>query len=656
MSGAQLNLQLTFGDSFLEHHAGSIIADPHYALIELVANCWDAGADRVDIEWLRSDGQCLSIQDNGTGMTYEEFTQRWTQLHYNRLKYQGNTVEFPPKSTKRKRVPFGRNGIGRHAMFCLADKYFVETSKNGEFHLIRVERSYKDTPFKLILENKGSAEGHGTKIYTEAKKNVSELSPSQVSELIGSRFVADPEFNIYVNGNFVSLKDIEHLCETYSVSIPEYGDVKIHRFDSKKTGRTSKQSGMAWWVNRRLVREPSWEGFDGPLLDARTSTGKRFTYVIEADQLIENIKPDWSGFYSSPIGHSFQRKLSSFVRDDLRLLLSDIRSDRKRGALQANKDKIKRLPLILQKQISEFLEEIQVLCPTMQQRDLDNTVQVLANLEKVRSGYALLEKLARLDSGDLEQLEIILHEWSVTDAKKVLDELRYRLELITQLEGLVESHTADELHDLQPLFERGLWIFGPEFESISFTSNRSLATVVKKFFANASLEHPSKRPDFVVLPDSSLGIYACDDFNEKHEVVGFKSIVIVELKKGGFKITNEEKTQAANYARELRRSGKVGKSTKIICYVLGTYVDPLDEDTSTDGETTIHPRTYNTVLRQAHARTFNLLRKIEAVQEPNISADKELEEVLSTDQGNLFTSDINPFQQNQSSGRNVSNL
>jgi Histidine kinase-, DNA gyrase B-, and HSP90-like ATPase len=644
MSGEQLNLQLTFGDSFLEHHAGSIIADPHYALIELVANCWDAGADRVDIEWLKDGNHHLSVQDNGTGMTYEEFTQRWTQLNYNRLKYQGNNVEFPPKSPKRKRVAFGRNGIGRHAMFCFANKYFVETKKDGEFHLFRVERRSQDTPFKFILENKGKAEGHGTKIYTEAEKNAFELNSLQVSELIGSRFVADPEFSIFVNQNYVSLENIEHLCETCLVPIPEHGDIKVHRFDTKKTGRTSKQSGMAWWVNRRLVGEPSWEGSDGLLLDARTSTGKRFTYVIEADQLLENIKPDWSGFYSSPIVHIFRREIDNFVRNDLRLLLSDIRSDRKREALQANKEKIRRLPLLSQKQISEFLEEIQVLCPTMQQRDLDNTVQVLANLEKVRSSYALLEKLSRLDSGDLEQLEVILHEWSITDAKKVLDELRYRLDLIKQLDGLVESHTADELHDLQPLFERGLWIFGPEFESISFTSNRSLSTVVKKFFGTANLEHPGKRPDFVILTDSSIGIYGCDDFNENHEVSGFKSIVIVELKRGGFKITNEEKTQATNYARELRRSGKVSKSTRIICYVLGTNIDPLDEETSTDGETIIHPRTYNTVLRQAHARTFNLLRKMESVQEPELAHDKELEEVLGTNQGNLFTSDINPYQ------------
>ena len=478
MSGEQLNLPLTFGDSFLEHHAGSIIADPHYALIELVANCWDAGADRVDVEWLKDGGHYLSVKDNGTGMTYEEFTQRWTQLNYNRLKYQGNNVEFPPKLSKRKRIAFGRNGIGRHAMFCFADQYFIETKKNGEFHLIRVERSFQGTPFKLILEDKGKSEGHGTKIYAEAKRNAFELNSTQVSELIGSRFVADPEFNIYVNENFVSLKDIEHLCETSSLLIPEYGRVK---------------------------------------------------------------------------------------------------------------------------------------------------------------------------------LETILHEWSVTDAKKVLDELRYRLDLIKQLEGLVENHTADELHDLQPLFERGLWIFGPEFESISFTSNRSLATVVKKFFGSPNLEHPKKRPDFVILPDSSIGIYACDDFNENHEVSGFKSIVIVELKKGGFNITDKEKTQARTYARELRKSGKVNKSTKIVCYVLGTYVDPLDEETSTDGETIIHPRTYNTVLRQAHARTFNLLRKIEMIQEPEFQHDKELEEFLGTDHGNLFTSDIKPYQ-TLNNDRDVSNM
>jgi Histidine kinase-, DNA gyrase B-, and HSP90-like ATPase len=656
MFNKQTNPQLTFEDGFLEHHAGNIITDPHYALVELVANCWDAGANRVDIQWLKDGSSYLSVEDNGTGMTYEEFTQRWARLNYNRLKSQGLNVEFPPDSLQRTRVAFGRNGIGRHAMFCFADKYFVETKKNGQFHRIKIEKNSQDSnsPFNLNLEETGSAEGHGTRIYAEATKNAFELSSTQVSELIGSRFVADPEFNVYVDNNHISLKDIEHLCETYLVLIPEYGEVKVHRFDSRK-GRTSKQSGMAWWVNHRLVGEPSWEGHEGPLLDARTAIGKKLTYVIEADQLISNIKPDWSGFYASPVVQAFHRRLSDYIRDDLRLLLSDTRSERKREALQSNKDNIKRLPVISQKQISKFLEEIQVLCPTMQQRDLDNAVQVLANLEKTRSGYSLLERLSQLAPCDLEQLDIILHEWSVSDARKVLDELRYRLKLIEKIDGLVEKNTSDELHDLQPLFEHGLWIFGPEFEAINFTSNRSLATVVKKFFGETDLEFPKKRPDFVIVPESSIGIYACDDFDEKHEVSGFRSVVIVEIKKGGFTITDVEKNQAMKYARELRKSGKVSKTTKIVCYVLGTHVNSLDEETSIEGETVVYPRTYNTVLRQAHARTFNLLKKIESVQEPELEKDKELEEVLGTDQRDLFSNDVNP-NQTWSNERGISNM
>ena len=54
-------------------------------------------------------------------------------------------------------------------------------------------------------------------------------------------------------------------------------------------------------------------------------------------------------------------------------------------------------------------------------------------------------------------------------------------------------------------------------------------------------------------------------------------------------------------------------------------------------------------------RTFNLLRKIEMIQEPEFQHDKELEEVLGTDHGNLFTSDIKPYQ-TLNNDRDVSNM
>lgn len=625
----------TFGDSFLSMHAGRIMSDPKIAIIELVANCWDAGADRVEIRWPEKKGEILSVSDNGTGMTRDEFISRWRELNYNRLLYQGEYVEFPPGVRRHQRLSFGRNGIGRHAMFCFSDDYHVETKRDGYLTKAHVKRTSGATPFNIEFDREERTSEHGTRIFTEAWRNISELDQDAVSDLIGAQFVADPEFEIFVNGRHVSLTDLEHLCEKSTIDIEGVGPVTVRRFDSETAGRTSKQHGVAWWVNRRLVGSPSWEGYDEPLIDARTAIAKRYTYVIEANQLRGTVKPDWTGFYANTATNAVRRSVYDYVRDDLRGLSYDERREKKRAALAANKSTIKELPLIAQEQVAEFAEELQLQCPTMSSRDLEHAVSVLAILEKARSGYALLEKLAALDPDDLDGLHQILDEWSVADAKKVLGELRYRLNLIQQLEGLVEASTTDELHDLQPLFERGLWIFGPQFESISFTSNRTLATVVKQFFGTAALKTPDKRPDFVVLPDSSIGVYSSDAFDKNHEVSGLSSVIIVELKRGGFTISHDEKDQAMKYARELRSSGKVGKTPQIICYVLGASVDTAAEDEFKEGNTFIYPRTYGTVLKQAHARTFHLLQKIELSKQITL-ADEDLHEVVHMGQEKLF--------------------
>lgn len=41
----------TFSTEFLEDHAGLIIHNRAIAVVELVANSWDAGADRAQITW-----------------------------------------------------------------------------------------------------------------------------------------------------------------------------------------------------------------------------------------------------------------------------------------------------------------------------------------------------------------------------------------------------------------------------------------------------------------------------------------------------------------------------------------------------------------------------------------------------------------------------
>jgi len=618
-------LSLSFGETFLEHHAGQIIQDPKYSIVELVANSWDAGAGNVEILWPEIIGNNILIHDNGTGMTKDEFSYRWSKLNYNRLNFQGKEVIYPKGKGGRHRIAFGKNGIGRHAMFCFCDKYFVETIKDGEYTKALVTKTpTEEFPFKVVIEDhKTGVEGNWTTISGKALKNI-ELSANSIIKIIGSKFIADPEFQISVNGDKVLFEDLEHESEKNILEIEGLGEVVIKRFEGEKN-RTTQQQGVAWWVNRRLVGSPSWGDINGRLIDGRNAIAKRFVYIVEVDFLKQWVKADWSGFNSSVEVNIVRQKVSDFINDDLISLLSETRKERKLEAFQSNSDIINTLPQHIRHDISEVIDEFQKDCPTFGVNELESTVKVLANMEKARSGYSLLEKLSSLKPNDIDSLNSILDEWSVSDVRKIMNELKWRLELISKLEPLVDNANADELHDLQPLFERGLWIFGPEFESISFTSNRTLATVVKTFFVSAMLESPNRRPDFVILPDSSIGIYSRDSFDESHNVSGLDAVIIVELKRGGFELTYKEKDQAMVYAREIRTSGKVDKNTKITCYVLGSSISSNSDvaEPNKEGNTTIIPRRYSAVLKQAHARTFNLLSKIQSLSSGQIKENDE---------------------------------
>jgi hypothetical protein len=122
--------------------------------------------------------------------------------------------------------------------------------------------------------------------------------------------------------------------------------------------------------------------------------------------------------------------------------------------------------------------------------------------------------------------------------------------------------------DLQPLFERSLWVFWPEFESLEFTSNRGMTEVIRQTFGRKEMGS-RLRPDFVMLPDGSAGFYSRDSHDLGHEVDGVALLVIAEIKKPGVVIGSRQKDQAWTYVKELTQRGHVTKATNVTCFVLG---------------------------------------------------------------------------------------
>jgi len=618
---------LGYDENFFNDYGGRLISDPQVAIVELIANCWDAGAKQVKLLWPEHSSGYFEIVDNGTGMTRQDFERCWTTFNYNRIRFQGNIVTLPESSGRAKRKVYGKNGKGRHSLFCFTDSYQVETWKNGSKSTYSVKKEENSTtPYQVELLNEASYQGHGTKISCNIEKNY--IDTKDIEDLLGSKFIADPSFEITLNGVKIDPQDFLENAQHVTFNLPnDEGPVEIYIIESK-TGRISKHHGVAWWVNNRLVGEHSWKDFDNTYLDGRTTAAKKYTIVVKADVLENDVRVDWTGFRQNEHSKRIKESVNSFILQTIQNLMKEIRSDAKREIIKDQRPVLKNLGNFSRQQIGTFIDEVQMRCPTINQGHLSNIVEVLAKMEMSRSGYKLLQQLSSVSTSEIDKFSAILEEWSITDAKEVLDELQWRLALIQKLDSLIGNPDTDELHDLQPLFNDGLWIFGPEFEGVRYFSNRTLLTIVKDLFRTDITEYPAKRPDFLILPNSTLGLRASDRYDEDSvTVMGFNKIIIIELKKGGFKITYDELLQTQKYAIALQNSGKLDSNIKILCYVLG---DTIDCKKSAYGDNIeVIPLPYLTVVRNAHTRTFNLIERIKQSKRIEETVDKEMTAVLA---------------------------
>jgi hypothetical protein len=379
-----------------------------------------------------------------------------------------------------------------------------------------------------------------------------------------------------------------------------------------------------------MVGEPSWEGLDGEgsILDGRKSEAKRFSFIIRADILRDEVKADWSGFHATARSNAVSKSVRSYVTRKIYEELAEDRKARKKAALDEHRQLLRELPEQSKQVVAQFVEQVQEQCPRLSDQDLSRTVSIYAKLEQTRTGYDLLKQLAACSPDDLDGWNAIMQRWTASSATLVLNALGERLTLISRLQGLINDRKTDEVHELQPLFERGLWMFGPEYEAVDFRSNRGMAEVIRKFFGKTDAEVSRNRPDFVALTESSIGAYAADHYAENGEAFGYRKVLIVELKRGGFTVTQAEMDQARDYIKEIRTAGCVDKNTQIEAYILGSKMEDNLERSTIGSATTLHPMIYDNLLTRAHARTFHLHRQIEAIR-PTQETDPELREVLS---------------------------
>ena len=610
MAGQQGTL---FDERFLGRYAGAIMSEPTTALVELVANCWDAYATRVEIQWPeKATLTHFSILDNGIGMTPADFDTRWRTLDYDRVVQQGLVAMPPPElEGALPRVVYGRNGKGRHAAFLFSSPYRVRTWRDGLEATFRVSQG-RNHPIEIDQEKTRKVVGHGTEV-SGIHIVESALSAAEARSILSTRYLSNPGFTVSVNGILVTFGDIPRDClEEFDLDVPGHGIVHVMVIDSQRPDRTTRQHGIAYWVNRRIVGQAGWRLSDRErILDGRTEEARRFTFIVLADFLSSSVKTDWSDFIAEDDAWTAtQAAVQGAVLEVIRNHTQEKRSRAKQSVRETYSRAVSNLSVLSRDRWNKALEQIIDQCPNMTETQVDQVMGLLANLENADSQYSLLGKMHNLSPNELDDLHSIFERWTITTAKLALDEIEKRLRLIAEIKVKTTDTNTDEVKELQPLFGQALWIFGPQYESIEYTSNRGMTTVIRTLF-DGKQPGSLNRPDFVMTPDSSVGFYARPAFDEQFDETGTEVLVIVELKRPGVCLGSEEKMQVWRYVKELMRKGYVTDRTTVYGYVLGDGIDPTETGETKQGDRCfIRPMLYSTFVGQAEKRMLNLHKRL----------------------------------------------
>lgn len=192
------NYELKFDPKTIEHLGVKMYATLPPALAELISNAYDADASSVTVEFFEQNGRpkAITVIDDGTGMSSDDIQTKFLVIGRNRRKTDGDkpTLRF-------KRLPTGKKGLGKLALFGLAKIVTVETIKDGFQNqltlnwdtLLKAEGVYN--PIADIVDRK-TKRGSGTTIQLSQLKRKTPFDINAIADSLSKIFIVDSDFKI----------------------------------------------------------------------------------------------------------------------------------------------------------------------------------------------------------------------------------------------------------------------------------------------------------------------------------------------------------------------------------------------------------------------------------------------------------------------------
>ncbi|EOW9180933.1 TIGR02391 family protein [Vibrio cholerae] len=190
--------ELKFDPKTIEHLGVKMYSTLPPALGEIISNAYDADADKVELNFHEQNQtpKSITIKDDGYGMSSDDIQTKFLVIGRNRRSSDG---DIPTR--KHRRLPTGKKGLGKLALFGLAKVITVDTIKDGlrnrfvlEWdNLLSADGVYSP---KVEISDEKTSKENGTTIKLSELKRKTPFDLEGIADSLSKMFIIDSSFSI----------------------------------------------------------------------------------------------------------------------------------------------------------------------------------------------------------------------------------------------------------------------------------------------------------------------------------------------------------------------------------------------------------------------------------------------------------------------------
>jgi len=270
-------LTMRFDPLTIKHLGVRMYSTLSPALAEIISNSYDADATNVTVTLIQEKKipKEIKIEDDGIGLSYDEINDKFLLIGRNRRDDVGDVP-----SPKYKRYSTGKKGLGKLALFGLANTITISTIQNGKLNefvldwddLMAAKGDYLP---RATITNKETTKANGMVITMTSLKRITPFDFKGLADSLSRIFIFDETFNLLLespSGDRISIdnkrkynlitKQFEWNLDSTPFIPPEstyFGKIKGNLMTSEKPlAPSSGLRGITLFSRGKLVNAPEF--------------------------------------------------------------------------------------------------------------------------------------------------------------------------------------------------------------------------------------------------------------------------------------------------------------------------------------------------------------------------------------------------------------